>query len=453
MPELWACWWGSDPGREQRGHVQQKAIDAQQRKPGLALIIVALVPFGLGYFFSYLYRAVNAVVAPDLVRDLGLTAAELGLLTSAYLLGFAAFQPMLGILLDRFGPRRVQSALVATGATGALLFAFGRDATTLALARAIIGIGFAGGLMSSFKAVVIWVPEPRRALANSCVMSLGGLGLILSTAPMAWMATELGWRQAFVWLAVVTFAIAALILFVVPERKDVAAPMPAPLSTQLREVAGIYRDPVFLALAPVLAIPAGAHIALQTLWAGPWLRDILGLDRAAVAEHLLIMGIAFLAGILLSGVIADWLTRRHVSLLTVNIGFLIAFLASQVAIIFESAIAPPLLSWSVFVMTGSTAVLAYPWLSSYFGAALSGRSNTAVNLLMFGMAFLVQAAVGWVIDQYPKSSAGGYAPEAYRVAFAVVLGLQVLSLVWYLANSRLLSQAERRMKAERPGAT
>jgi predicted MFS family arabinose efflux permease len=431
--------------------VQKTTSDIPRAMPGPLLMIAALGPFGLGYFFSYLYRAVNAVVAPDLVRDLGLTAAELGLLTSAYLLAFALFQPLLGILLDRFGPRRVQSALVATGAIGALLFAFGRDAATLALARAVIGVGFAGGLMSSFKAVVIWVPEPRRALANSCVMSLGGLGLILSTAPMAWMAAQLGWREAFVWLAVVTLVVAALILFVVPERGGAAAAKPAPLVTQLREVAGIYRDPVFLALAPVLAIPAGSHIALQTLWAGPWLRDIVGLDRGAVGEHLFVMGVAFLAGILLSGLIADWLTRRGVSLLTVNIGFLVAFLASQVAIILEDSVAPPLLSWSLFVMTGSTAVLAYPWLSSYFGAALSGRSNTAVNLLMFGVAFLVQAAVGWIIDLYPKSASGGYAPEAYRMAFAIVLGLQIVALVWYLANSRLLAHAERQMKsANRP---
>ena len=415
---------------------------APRGAPGLGLIFVALLPFGLGYFFSYLYRAVNAVVAPDLVRDLGLTASELGLLTSAYLLAFALFQPMLGILLDRFGPRRVQSALVATGATGALLFSIGHDATTLAIARAVIGIGFAGGLMSSFKAVVIWVPEPRRALANSCVMSLGGLGVILASAPMAAMVGHLGWRQAFVWLAAVTFAVAAIILFVVPEREGVAAAKPAPLATQLREVAGIYRDPVFLALAPVLAIPAGSHIALQTLWAGPWLRDIAGLDRVAVGEHLLVMGVAFLAGILLSGVIADRLSRRGISLLSVNIGFLVVFLVSQAAIVLAPDTVPPLLSWSVFVMTGSTAVLAYPWLASYFGAALSGRSNTAVNLLMFGMAFLVQAAVGWIIDLYPKSAGGGYAPEAYRIAFAIVLGLQVVALVWYLANGRLLAKAE-----------
>jgi predicted MFS family arabinose efflux permease len=191
----------------------------------------------------------------------------------------------------------------------------------------------------------------------------------------------------------------------------------------------------------VLAIPAGTHIALQTLWAGPWFRDLAGLDRVAIGEHLFVMGVAFLIGVLLSGVIADRLTRRGVSLLTVNIGFLLVFLASQVAIIVGDAVVPPIVSWSVFAMTGSTAVLAYPWLAVYFGAARSGRSNTAVNLLMFAVAFLVQAAVGWVIDLFPKS-ATGYHPAAYRTAFSIVLALQVLALAWYLANSRLLRAAE-----------
>lgn len=427
--------------------MQRRTSETPGRAPGLLLITVALLPFGLGYFFSYLYRAVNAVVAPDLVRDLGLTAAELGLLTSAYLLAFALFQPMLGILLDRYGPRRVQGGLVATGALGAALFSIGTDATTLALARAVIGIGFAGGLMSSFKAVVIWVPEPRRPLANACVMSLGALGVILSSAPTAWMVGQLGWRQSFVWLAAVTLAVAALILFAVPERKGVAAIAPAPLAAQLREVWSIYRDPVSIALTPVLAIPAGSHIALQTLWSGPWLADVAGLDRAGVGEHLFVMGLAFLVGVLLSGIVADRLTRHGISLLTVNMGFLVVFLAAQVAIIAGDGLVPPVVSWSLFAMTGHTAVLAYPWLASYFGAARSGRSNTAVNLLMFGTAFAVQAAVGWVIDLYPKSATGGYAPEAYRVAFSIVLGLQALSVLWYLAHSRLLREAELRMRA------
>ncbi len=421
----------------------QRSLASATNQPGIWLVIAALAPFGLGYFFSYLYRAVNAVVAPDLVRDIGLSAAELGLLTSAYLLSFALFQLPLGILLDRFGPRRVQAGLVATGAAGALLFAVGQDALTLTIARGIIGIGFAGGLMSSFKAVVIWVPQPRRALANACVMSMGAVGVILASAPTEWAVRLMGWRAAFGWLALVTLVVAGLILWIVPERQTPGAPPAAParLGRQIADVGRIYRDPVFWALVPVLAIPAGAHIALQTLWAGPWLRDVAGLDRIAAGQHLFVMGVAFLIGILLSGVVADRLVRRGVSLLTVNTGFLVLFLASQLLIIFEGLV-PPVISWSLFAMTGHTAVLAYPWLAGYFGAELSGRSNTAANLLLFGTAFAVQYAIGWAIDLYPATKAGGYDPAAYRMAFAAILALQVLALLWYLANWQRLAGAE-----------
>jgi predicted MFS family arabinose efflux permease len=421
--------------------------------PGLGLLLAALVPFSLGYFFSYLYRAVNAVVAPDLTHDLNLSAGELGLLTSAYLLAFSLFQLPLGILLDRYGPRRVQAALVATGALGALLFAFGTNTLVLTLARSIIGVGFAGGLMSGFKAVVIWVPEPRRALANSFVMSIGAVGLLVSTAPTAAAVQAFGWRNVFIGLAVVTFLVALLIWFVVPERKNAQPANAAPLSlrAEIREVAAIYRNRVFLALVPLLAITAGAHIALQTLWAGPWFRDVAGLDRSAVANQLFAMAAAFFVGILVSGAIADWFVRRGVSLLDVMMGFLFFFFASQVYLAVDlrgfgltsaDLAVFDLVAWCVFGMSGQVAVLAYPWLSSYFGARLSGRANSAINLLMFLCAFAAQYGVGAIIDQYPRTSAGGYPPEAYRAGFFTLLALQAAALVWYQSNRRLLREAE-----------
>jgi predicted MFS family arabinose efflux permease len=405
--------------------------------PRLAMLALVLGPFALGYLISYLYRAINAVVAPNLVAELGLSAGELGFLTAAYLFAFAAFQLPLGVLLDRYGPRRVQAVLLTLAAVGAVGFALGRSATMLTLARALIGIGVAGGLMAGFKAVVLWVPAARRQLANALVMSFGAIGLVVSTAPAELAVQGLGWRTTFLVLAAATLGVGLLILLAVPERGSPATP--PPLGQQFREIGRIYSDRAFLALAPLLAATAGAQIAIQTLWAGPWLRDVAGLGRSAVADQLMVMALAFLAGILLTGAIADRLLRRGVGVLDVMTAFIAVFIAAQATLLAGwTALSVP--AWIVFGMLGQVAILAYPWLSSHFGTALSGRANTAMNLVIFLAAFLLQYAIGAVIDLFPPAAGGGYRPEAYRAAFGATLLLEIIALGWFLANRRRLSK-------------
>ncbi len=386
-----------------------------------------------------MYRSVNAVVGPDLARDLGLGASELGFLTSAYLLAFALFQLPLGVLLDRYGPRRVQSALIALAGIGSILFAMGEGFGLLTFARALIGLGFAGGLMSGFKAVVLWVPEERRALANAIVMSFGALGIIVATQPIDLSVQAFGWRAVFIGLGIVTFAVALMIFIVVPERGEVGRRGES-LRDQAGAILGIIKSSAFWRLAPLLATTAGTHIAIQTLWAGPWFRDVAGFGRDDVAAHLMIVAVAFMVGILLSGAVADWFVRKGVHILSVMNGFLAAFLLSEALIILNVA-SLMLPAWLLFGMTGQVAVLAYPWLSSYYGVARSGRANTAMNLVIFGAAFGIQYAIGGVIDLFPTSANGGYASEAYGFGFGACLVLQLLALVWYAAGFQALKGA------------
>src|SRR5262249_19731869 len=160
----------------------------------LRIAATILFPFACGYIFSYLLRAVNAVVAPDLVADFHLSAAELGLLTAAYLGAFCLFQLPLGVLLDRYGPRRVQIAMLTIAALGCALFAVSQNFLSLFLSRAVIGLGFAGGLMASFKATSLWVPIERRSLANATIMSIGAFGIVVATAPTEFLVGLVGWR-------------------------------------------------------------------------------------------------------------------------------------------------------------------------------------------------------------------------------------------------------------------
>ena len=100
--------------------------------------------FAAAYLLSYVFRTVNAVISPDLSADLGISASSLGLLTSAYFLAFAAMQLPAGMMLDRYGPRRVEPVLLAVAGCGALAFAASDNLSGLAFARALIGAGCRG---------------------------------------------------------------------------------------------------------------------------------------------------------------------------------------------------------------------------------------------------------------------------------------------------------------------
>ena len=269
--------------------------------------------------------------------------------------------------------------------------------------------------MSGFKAVVLWVPEPRRALANAAIMSFGALGMLVATVPTELAVQAVGWRAVFVALSTITFAVAALIFLAVPERG--VSTTGEGLARQIASLLRILKDGAFWRLAPLLATTAGSHIAIQTLWAGPWFRDVAGLDRIGVANYLMVVAIAFFVGILLTGAVADWFVRRGVDLLNVMLGFLVLFFLAELAIVLQwTSLNLPM--WVIFGMTGQVAVLAYPWLSSHFGAGQSGRATTAMNLVLFLFAFGAQYAIGAIIDLFPTTPGGGYHPRATRSASA-----------------------------------
>ena len=403
--------------------------------PGISFRITAaaLAPFAFGYLLSYLLRAVNAVVAPDLVADLSLTPAELGLLTSAYLLAFALFQLPLGILFDLYGPRRVQSALLALAGAGCALFAVAPGFLTLFIARAIIGLGFAGGLMSGFKATSLWVAPGRRTLANSCIMSFGALGIIVATEPTEFLVSQVGWRSAFLIFAGLVLAGAGLVYLVVP-RQD-GDRIETRVSEQLRQLLRILKLPLYWQMAPLLGLTAGVQIGIQTLWAGPWLRDVAGLGRDEVARHLLWMALAFMVGILSIGFIVDRLGRRGVSPLTVMLAYLLAYLAAQAVIVLRLPDVS-FAAWLIFAATGQVGIVAFPWFASQVGNELAGRANASINFAMFVAAFAAQGVIGMIIGLFEPATKG-YSPDSYSWAFGIFLILQILALGWYLRGAHI----------------
>jgi predicted MFS family arabinose efflux permease len=349
-------------------------------------------------------------------------------LTSAYLLSFSLFQLPLGVFLDRYGARRVQTLLLAIAAAGCFLFALAPDFFSLVASRAIIGLGFSAGLMASFKASSIWVPPERRSLANASIMSAGALGIVMATEPTAFLVTQVGWRATFTIFGVIILAGAAFVFLAVPEKDG--EKISAGLGRQVGELIQILKLPLFWRIVPLLALSAGTTIALQTLWAGPWFRDVMGLAAAEVARNLFWMAAAFMVGIFIIGVVADRLQKRGIGPMTAFLGFAIANLAAQAIIVLQvKVLAFP--AWLVLSAAGQAAILAYPWFAAHVGAGLAGRANATINFAMFLVAFAAQAFVGVVIGWFPQSAAG-YDPNSYIWAFGLLLALEFLALFWYL---------------------
>lgn len=393
------------------------------------LVLSVFLPFAGGFFLSYLYRSTNAIIAPQLVAEIELSAADLGLLTSAYFFSFSAVQIPLGVLLDRFGPRRVQSTLLLFAALGAVLFAGSHTKEALALGRALIGLGVAGSLMASLQAITIWFPEKRWPLINGCFMAMGGLGAIAATAPLEAALHFTDWRGVFSALAAITVCVSAVIFFAVPEK-----PRHAQSSSIRQQFAGlrrIYADRVFWRFAPITFTALAVNMSVQSLWAGPWLRDVAGFSRDAVAAYLLVLSAAMTVGLVLGGVITDILERRGIALASVLGWGTVVFLCVQAAIVLRldpDAMWP----WIVFGLSMYFTILTFTQLTRHFPAAYSGRAITGLNLLIFGNVFITQYATGAIIDLWPLNADGGYQPIAYSAAFGFFLIIQIIAFAWFL---------------------
>jgi predicted MFS family arabinose efflux permease len=258
-------------------------------------------------------------------------------------------------------------------------------------------------------------------------MVIGAAGLLVATAPTELLASAIGWRAAFGLFAGLIVLGAIYIFLVVPQTHE-GGSSPT-FSTQLGALGRILRLPLFWRVAPLLSLTAGAQIAIQTLWAGPWFHDVMGLSREASARNLSYMALAFMAGILSVGVITDRLTRRGVHPLTVMVTYLVFYLAAQAVIVF-GPVSWALPAWLIVAAGGQVAIVAYPWLAEHVGNELAGRSNAAINFTMFVTAFAAQYVIGIIIGLF-EPAGDGYAPEGYAWAFGLFFALQLLALAWY----------------------
>ena len=395
----------------------------------LALWRRIFLPFAVGYYLSYLLRTVNAVIAPDLSRELGLSATDLGLLTSAYLAAFALVQLPLGMALDRFGPRRVEAILLLLCALGCATFASGHDLSLLLIARGLIGLGVSACLMASFKAFGLWFGAERQASLNSAIMVAGGLGALTASAPFTVLLPLVGWRGIFWGLALLA-VVASLLVARMPDKPATGGK--ESLAEQMRGVVTVLKSRMFWRYVPQTSLIIGGFIAVQGLWSVPWLMEVNGLSQAEAAVHLLLLNLGLMAGYM---VIAATITRLSRFGLTpprmIGAGNGLALAVSLLIIL---KIGPTWGMWALFGLVCSAANLSYAAHAQGFARHLAGRANTCLNLGVFIGSFSLQWGFGALVDG--GLAAGMTRAEAMQRAWLVMAILQAVSLFWFFASRR-----------------
>jgi predicted MFS family arabinose efflux permease len=377
---------------------------------------------------------VNAVLAPTLVAEFGLTAGSLGLLSSMYFLSFALCQLPVGVAMDRFGPRRVNAALLLVAAAGGAWFAHAESAAAAIAARALIGVGVSACLMASLTAFVLWYPAERISTMNAIAFSAGAVGAMTATVPLELVLRVWPWREAFMLIVAATVVVSFVLWSWVPERS--ARPRGEKLQEITEGLLQLLKDPAFLRLAVCLGASQFAAVALQTLWIATWLRDVAGYSPAEVARGLLAVNVAMILGYLGFGRAADAWQRRGRNAVSLLVGGVALSSLSLALLVLGVKL---LLLWLVFVGAGTSVVLAYSILSRRYPKAMAGRANTAVNVFGFVGMFTGQWGIGLVLDLWPPS-ASGYAAEAYPWALGMTWAVQLAGLAWLWSGRALLGE-------------
>jgi predicted MFS family arabinose efflux permease len=388
--------------------------------------------FAFAYFFSALLRGVTATLAPNFSTELGLSAGDLGLLAGAFFLGFAVTQLPLGSALDRYGPRRVVIGFLCAAVLGCAAFARADSFIGLTLARGLIGVGVSACLMAPMTTFRHRFSPVAQMRANAWMLMTGSLGMVASTLPVRWLLPLIGWRGLF-WLvggalALATLAIARWVPADENISRDRTASSPPTGSAAADGYRAIFGHPTFRRFAPLGFFHYGGMIAVQSLWAGPWLVEVTGLTADSAARGLFGINLAMLAAFMSWGAVVPRLYARGWTaprLIALGVPFAIAALMLAIAL----GPAAGAWAWGLFCVLSTCTALSQPAVGQAFPAPLAGRALSAYNLVIFCGVFAVQWGIGIAIDLL--RGAGADRLSAYRGAFALLAVCGALSYLWF----------------------
>lgn len=392
--------------------------------------------FALCYLLSYALRSINAVIAPSLLAEFGMSNADLGLLSSAYFVAFGCMQLPLGIWLDKYGARRTEAVLLLFAAAGAAVFATSTSLAGLWVGRALIGIGVSACLMAALKAYRQWFALEQQPQLASWMLVAGTAGALTATLPVTLALPLIGWRGVF-WIIAAMLVLLSGALFILLRDIEASFGQAATLAGTGAKDGGyrsVFGNAYFWRMGVLGLVNHGIFFALQSLWAGPWMMTVLGKTQQQSAQILFALNLMLLLSYLALGWSAPRLVARGWNvhrLIAIGIG---GMLLAQGAMLLTTAPWAWLL-WLPLVLCVPVTTLVQSNVGMAFPAAVAGRANSAYNLQLFIGAFATQWGFGVLIDALKGH--GFSAVDAFRVALGTALALQAAALAFFLCSSAI----------------
>ncbi len=405
------------------------------------------VPLGLFFLLSQFYRTSSAVIALDLMRDLRLNAETLGLLSSIFFYAFALVQLPMGAAMDLFGAKRTLVILALVGLVGALLFAGAKNLAMALMGRAFIGIGMACGLMGTFKLLINWYPENAFGTASGLILSVGTLGVIAATAPLAEAVARVGWRTAFFGMAACHFLIVLWIILKVREAPDALEPRRGSsecgATASKKDFFLVFKHPSFWLIAATTFVRYGTYVAISGLWAGPFLRMVHHFSLVKSGNFLLAFPLGFIVGGPTIGYISDRVlkNRQRVVLLGMTgYSLMMLPLCLPVSSLPEWVLLTSFVGMGFFTSSGG---IMYANIKELLPKKISGLAMTGVNFFTMMGAATFQHGIGAFIKRVSGSAT--LTPQAFYWGFRVCFAASVVGVICYffVREARVGENAEK----------
>lgn len=392
------------------------------------IFIRLFIPFGIAHFMSVLLGSANAVMSPILTATFSLTPADLGFMTSVYLISFGMAQFPLGVFLDRYGARNTLAPFLLLAAAGAVIFSLSQNMTHLIISRATLGVGMSGCLMSAFKAYTECLPKEKLPLAFGAQCLTGGLGGIFATKPVLFAINLMPWRTFFLLLAAMTLIAGALIWVVIPPQKNKSQAYSQSFLTLLIQMFKFLGDPRFIYIAPVAIMGQSVMFAYLYLWIGPWMRDVAGMSVSRGGGFMLAAGIGAAAGYFLNGLLADIFRKKHIlsdEKIYFFSGAILTSLTAVIALVNSAAVA---WLWGIVMFFTTMVMISFALTRNLFAAEEAGRALSLLNFAIFFASFIAQWFIGIILNRYPVEN-GSFSAAGHQTALTVIVLLNLAASV------------------------